>query len=171
MVNLLSHQNLCLPILLVIAAVLVLAEPVENISPNGPPKALILIERLRPPPPQVNHNSNNENMDRSGLYVMWQKVLVRVSSEFQQSVLSKSFGVMKVAKEMEETPPYRMEEIKWRNIAAEVRTDKRIIDSVLLLMKILLALDIAILLGVFLMLLGCFFKSKEPEVDEVAVKA
>uniref|UniRef100_A0A0A1WU79 Uncharacterized protein n=1 Tax=Zeugodacus cucurbitae TaxID=28588 RepID=A0A0A1WU79_ZEUCU len=163
MMTLLSNKNCFLKLVLVISTVtVVLAEPMEIVSQTGQAQPFIFIERMKPATGGAPCNTN-----RTGLYVMWQKLLVRVSSQWQQSVLAKSFGVMKVPTGQELTP-YSVEQAKLRNIAAEVEMEKRIINAVLTLMQILLALDIAILLGVLVMLLSCCCESKQPNNEAIA---
>ncbi|XP_049314449.1 uncharacterized protein LOC125778877 [Bactrocera dorsalis] len=168
MFNMLSNKECFLRIFLVISVVTaVLAEPMAFGSQDAQPQPFFLIERLKPAPRPCLGTQANSN--RTGLYVMWQKLLVRVTSQWQQSVLAKSFGVVKVPNE-QETAPYNIEQVTFRNMAAEVAMERHIVNAVLMLMKLLLALDIVILAVVFVMLISSFCTTKKPTEAEV-VKA
>ncbi|XP_050335694.1 uncharacterized protein LOC126762747 [Bactrocera neohumeralis] len=168
MFNTLSNKECFLRIFLVISVVTaVVAEPMAFSLQNTQSQPFLLIERMKPAPRPCLENQANTN--RTGLYVMWQKLLVRVTSQWQQSVLAKSFGVEKVANE-QEMAPYNIERGNFGNMAAEVAMERRIVNAVLTLTQLLLALDIVILAVVFAMLISSFCTTKKPTEEEV-VKA
>uniref|UniRef100_A0A0K8UND2 Uncharacterized protein n=1 Tax=Bactrocera latifrons TaxID=174628 RepID=A0A0K8UND2_BACLA len=162
MFNILSNKECILRIFLVITIVTaVLAERMANTQSQP----FILIERMKPAPRPCLETQANSN--RTGLYVMWQKLLVRVTSQWQQSVLAKSFGVVKVPNE-QEMAPYNVERVNL--MVTEVAMERRIVNAMLTLMQLLLAVDIVILAVVFGMLITSFCSTKKP-TDADVVKA
>nr|XP_036220512.1 uncharacterized protein LOC106624261 [Bactrocera oleae] len=165
----LSNKECFIKVFLVISTVtVVLAEPMEIVSQNEQSQPFIFIERMKAAPGRALEAQVNPNFSR--LYVMWPKLLIRVTSEWQQSVLAKSFGIAKVPNE-QEMAHYNYERHNLRNMAAEVAMENRIINVVVTLMQILLALDIAILVVFIIMLLSYFCKTKKPKQEVDVVKA
>lgn len=89
---------------------------IQIAAQNEQSQPFILIERMKPAPGRALEAQANPNFSR--LYVMWQKLLIRVTSEWQQSILAKSFGIVKVPNE-QEMAHYNYERHNLKNMAAE----------------------------------------------------
>ncbi|XP_036336205.1 uncharacterized protein LOC118746463 [Rhagoletis pomonella] len=169
MVRQLKQQQIILRFLLILSTLVAATHSfeVESLEHVEKFKPSIFIEKLAPEQAnQIFRSPVEVATNHTGLHIMWRKFVVRVTSEMHSSALSKSFGITNMPSG-EDMSPIITERIRLMNIAAEVEFENRIINGVLTFMKILLALDILILVGVLGMLISGFDKTKASAKDEV----